>query len=108
LTQYEEAYIEKWVNEFNYGMDVIEVALKRTTYKNNPSFEYINNIITDWHDRNLKTPAEITAFLEKRKQQNKDEKELKNQVKKETFEQRQYENLDFLYANYKLEGEANG
>ena len=109
LTQYEEAYIEKWVNEFGYGMDVIEIALKRTTYKNNPSFEYINNIITDWHDRNLKTPAEISAFLEARKQQNKNTKELKEKVNKANFEQRQYENLDFLYSNYSvIKGEANG
>ena len=109
LTQYEEAYIEKWVNEFGFGMDVIEIALKRTTFKTNPSFEYINNIITDWHDRNLKTPAEISTFLEKRKQQNKDEKELKKQVNKANFEQRQYDNLDFVYTNYNMiKGEANG
>lgn len=109
LTQYEEAYIEKWVNEYGFTMDVIEIALKRTTFKNNPTFEYINNIMTDWHDRNLKTPAEVSAFLEQRKQQNKDVKELKNQVKKESFDQRQYNNLDFLYANKNIvEGEANG
>ena len=109
LTQYEEAYIEKWVNEYGFTMDVIEIALKRTTFKSNPTFEYINNIMTDWHDRNLKTPAEVSAFLEQRKQQNKDVKELKNQVKKESFDQRQYNNLDFLYANKNIvEGEANG
>ena len=39
-------------------MNVIEIALKRTTLKQNPTFDYINNIITDWHDRNLKTPDE--------------------------------------------------
>ena len=108
LTQYEEAYIEKWVNEFGYGMDVIEIALKRTTFKTNASFEYINNIITDWHDRNLKTPAEVSTFLEQRKQQNKDVKELKSQVNKANFEQRQYDNLDFVYSNYNvIKGEAN-
>lgn len=99
LTQYEEAYIEKWTNEYNYGLDVIEIALKRTTYRSNPSFEYINNIIKDWHDRNLKTPDQINEFLEKRKEQTSNEKKLKKQVEKESFEQRQYSNLDFLYAN---------
>lgn len=108
LTQYEEAYIEKWVNDFGFEMDVIEIALKRTTFKTNPSFEYINNIITDWHDRNLKTPAEVSTFLEQRKQQNKNEKELKQQVNKANFEQRQYDNLDFVYSNYNMiKGEAN-
>lgn len=99
LTQYEEAYIEKWVNDFKYDMDIIEIALKRTTLRTNPSFEYINNIITDWNDRNLRTPAEVYQFLEQRKQLNKDKKELEKKVKKETFEQREYTNLSFLYAN---------
>ena len=80
-------------------MDVIEVALKRTTLKQSPTFEYINTIITDWHDRNLKTPSEINAFIEQRKKQTKEVKELKNQVNKANYEQRQYDNLDFLYAN---------
>lgn len=99
LTQYEEAYIENWVLNFGYDMDVIEIALKRTTFKQNPTFEYINNIITDWHDRNLKTPSEINAFIEQRKKQEKNTKELKVQVNKANYEQRNYDNLDFLYAN---------
>ena len=77
LTQYEEAYIENWIINFGYDMSIIEIALKRTTFKQNPTFEYINNIITDWHDRNLKTPDQIEAFLEQRKKQNKDIKDWK-------------------------------
>ena len=80
-------------------MDVIEIALKRTTLKQNPTFEYINSVITDWHERNLKTPAEVTAFLEQRKKQEKNTKELKTKVNKANYEQRNYDNLDFLYAN---------
>jgi len=99
LTQYEEAYIEKWVLDFKYDLDIIEIALKRTTFKSNPTFEYINNVITDWHDRKLTTPNEVIAFLEQRKKQQQNVKELKKQVNKASFEQRQYDNLDFLYAN---------
>ena len=39
LTQYEEAYIEKWICEYNYNFDVIEIALKKTTSKTNPNFD---------------------------------------------------------------------
>ena len=99
LTQYEEAYIENWVLNFGYDMDIIEIALKRTTLKQSPTFEYINTIITDWHDRNLKTPSEVNAFIEQRKKLNKDTRNLKNQVEKVNYEQRKYDNLDFLYAN---------
>ena len=107
LTQYEEAYIENWVTNFGYDMSIIEIALKRTTFKQNPTFEYINNIITDWHDRNLKTPSEITAFVEQRKKQEKNTKDLKTQVNKANYEQRKYKNLDFLYANNTVENEGN-
>ncbi len=102
LTQYEEAYIENWVMNFGYDMSIIEIALKRTTLKQNPTFEYINNLITDWHDRNLNTPAEVQAFLEQRKKQEKATKELKaksSKVSSSNYEQRNYDNLDFLYAN---------
>ncbi len=99
LTQYEEAYIENWVLNYGYDMNIIEIALKRTTFKQNPTFEYINNVITDWHERNLKTPAEVQAFIEQRKKQDKNIKDLQNKVKKTNYDQRQYDNLDFLYAN---------
>ena len=110
LTEYEEAYIEKWVCEYNYGMDVIEIALKRTTYKTSPTFEYINNVISDWYDRNLKTAKDVQEFLEKRKIQNKNVKKLEKQVSKAEYEQRQYSNLEFLYENKQIDkkGEANG
>ena len=113
LTQYEEAYIENWVMDFGYDMDIIEIALKRTTFKQNPTFEYINNIITDWHDRNLKTTFEIEAFLEQRKKQTKDISNMKKAVNKisnaSNFEQRQYDNLDYLYANIDTnKGESHG
>ena len=103
LTQYEEAYIEKWVIDFGYDLNIIEIALKRTTFKANPTFEYFNNIITDWHDRNLKTANEILAFIEQRNKQKKDTKQLEKQVAKSSFEQRQYDNLAFLYANSGVE-----
>ncbi len=99
LTQYEEAYIENWVLNYGYDMNIIEIALKRTTFKQNPTFEYINNLINDWHERNLKTPAEVQAFIEQRKKQEKNVKDLQNTVKKTNYDQRQYDNLDFLYAN---------
>ena len=110
LTEYEEAYIEKWVCEYKYDMDIIEIALRRTTYKSSPTFEYLNNIITDWYDRNLRTAQEVEEFLEKRKQQNKSVKKLEKQVSNAEYEQRQYNNLDFLYANKDIEkkGESNG
>ena len=103
LTQYEEAYIEKWLLDYGYNLDIIEIALKRSVYKSNPTFEYFINIITNWHERGLKTPEEVYAFIEQREKQRKDTKQLEKQVNKASYEQRQYSNLSFLYANSNMQ-----
>lgn len=103
LTQYEEAYIEKWLLDYGYNLNIIEIALKRSVYKSNPTFEYFNNIITNWHERGLKTPEEVYAFIEQREKQRKDTKQLEKQVNKASYEQRQYSNLSFLYANSNMQ-----
>lgn len=108
LTQYEEAYIETWVNEYKYDLPIIEIALKRTTLNSSPNFEYLNNIIKDWHERNLTTPEQINEFIENRKKQKKTTKEIQEKVKKESFEQRKYNDLSYLYANKNEEGASNG
>lgn len=99
LTQYEEAYIEKWVTDFKYDMDVIDLALKKTTSKTNPSFDYLDKLISDWHDRNLKNPSEVEQFLSTYKKQTNNIKELAKKTGYSNYEQRSYENLDSLYAN---------
>ena len=101
LTQYEKAYIEKWIVEYKFNLKIIELALKKTTSKTNPNFDYINKLLFDWHDRNLQTPEDITKYLEDMKQKNKDIKELEKKTKNANYEQRKYNNLDSLYANLK-------
>ena len=108
LTQYEEAYIEEWVLNYGYDMNIIEIALKRTTFKQNPNFEYINNIIKDWNEHGFKTPEEINSYIEQKLKQTKDVKNLKQTVSKANYEQRKYDNLDFLYANNNFnKGDSN-
>lgn len=101
LTQYEKAFIEKWIMEYKYNLPIIEIALKKTTAKANPNFDYINKLLSDWHERNLKTPDEILNYLNNLKQKNKDIKELEKKSKLANYEQRNYDNLDSLYTNLK-------
>ncbi len=98
LTQYEEAYIEKWIVDYKFPLDIIEIALKKTTSTSNPSFEYINKTITDWYEHNLKTANDVQAFLVEQKQKKKDIKALEKKAFN-NYEQRNYNNLDSLYAN---------
>lgn len=99
LTEFEESYIEKWLVEYNYDMNIINIALKQTTSKASPSFDFLNKLLSDWHTRNLKTASEIETFLSERKQKNKDIKDLKKKTNYNNYEQRKYENLNNLYAN---------
>lgn len=99
LSQYEEAYIDKWTIEYNYSMDIIEMALKRTTSKANPSFDYLDKLLTDWHERKFSTADEVQNFLNDMKQKNKNVKELEKKSGYQNYEQRNYDNLNNLYAN---------
>lgn len=99
LSQYEEGYIEKWNIDFGYSFEIIEIALKRTTSKANPNFDYLDKLLTDWHDRKFKTADEIQNFLQQMKQKNKNVKDLEKKSGYSNYEQRNYDNLNNLYIN---------
>ena len=101
LTQYEYGYIAKWIIDFGFSMDIIEIALKRTTSKANPTFDYLDKLLTDWHDRGFKTSNEVQEFLSEMKEKNKNVKQLEKQTGYNKYEQRTYDNLESLYANLK-------
>ena len=102
LTQYEYAYIEKWNIDFGFGLDIIEIALKKTTSKANPNFDYLDKLLTDWHSRGFKTADAVQTFLLELKEKNNSIKKLEKQTGYDKYEQRTYDNLDSLYANIKL------
>ena len=99
LTQYETAYIEKWSIDYNYDFNIIEIALKKTTSKTNPSFDYIDKLITCWYDHNLKTPEAVQKYILDLKQKNKDIQSLKKAPSYNNYAQRTYDDLSSLYAN---------
>lgn len=99
LTEYEKGYVQKWTDDFGYSLDVIEIALKKTTSKTNISFDYLDKTITDWHTRDLKTCDDVQNYQIQYKNQMKKNRELEKQVKYNNFEQRTYTNFDSLYAN---------
>ncbi len=102
LTEYEYAYIETWLNEFGYSLDIIEIALKKTTSKANPNFDYLNKLLSDWHDRGFKTSNEVQTFLQEMKQKNKNIQTMEKKTGYNRYEQREYDNLNSLYANFDL------
>lgn len=99
LSQYEESYIEKWNIDYGYNLDIIEIALKRTTSKSSPNFDYLDKLLTDWHDRNFKTTDDIQNFLVQMKEKNKSIKTLEKNNGYSNYDQRNYNDLNNFYAN---------
>ena len=101
LSEYEGAYIEKWIIDCNYDMNIIEIALKRTTSKSNFSFDYLNKVILDWHDRGFKTKEQVEEFLKTFKATSSQKKQLEKKTSNAEYDRRKYSNdeLSSLYAN---------
>lgn len=102
LTEYEEKYVETWVMDYKYSFEIIELALKKTTSKTNPNFNYIHSIITDWYKNGFKTKEEILMYDAKRKKTSSKKAQMPVAVpQKENFEQRRYDEgyLESLYEN---------
>lgn len=99
LTQYEEAYIEKWFHEYKYDLEIVELALKKTTSKSNPNFDYIDKIITDWYERKLLNSEDVKNYLLEFKNKSKQVKELEKKTGYQNYDQRNITNFDSFYAN---------
>ena len=97
LNAFEEEKIEKWNQEFGYGMDIINLALGRSTNTANAGFAYFDKILTDWHNKEYKTISDIQNHLNASQ---------KNKVKKSDsipnnyeFTQSTFDSLNLLYDN---------
>lgn len=98
LSVFEEAYVEKWNITFGYELDIIDLALKKTTSKYNPSFEYIDKLLSDWNEKGFTTVEQISKYLENQK--NIPKQNNKNSGKA-SFSQRDYKDLNNFYINVK-------
>ncbi len=92
LTVYEEEFVDIWVNQYDFKMDIIEVALKKTTGKSNFSFRYIHGILSEWNRTGLKTKEEAIAHSAKKYSSAKNEAAAAKVPQKDNFKQREYSN----------------
>ena len=99
LNEYEKGFIQKWSIEYGYSLEIIELALKKSTSKANVGFDYFNAILKDWFEHGLKTYDDIMKYQEESKQKNKNIKKLEKSTGYNSYNQRKYDNLNSLYAN---------
>ena len=60
-TSFEDELVEKWITQYRYGFEVIEMALRKTTGRTNPSFKYIDAVLSGWKKDGLDTKEAIEA-----------------------------------------------
>ena len=66
--------------DFGYSLNIIEIALKKTTSKVNPNFDYLNKLISDWYDKGLKTPEQVQKYISDMKVKQKTYRICKRQL----------------------------
>ncbi len=96
LNTFEEEYILKWTTEYGYNMDIIDIALKRSTLKSNAGFEYFDTLLTDWHSKGLNTPEEVNAHLTSLTEKNTRNKQVNKIASQLEYTQSTF---DSLYDN---------
>lgn len=59
LIEKEQAYVNKWYNEYHSGIQMIRLAYERTIERiGKLSFAYIDSILSAWKAKNITTPQE--------------------------------------------------
>ncbi len=99
LNTFEEEYISKWTNEYGYGMDVIEIALKRSTLKSNAGFEYYDKLLTDWYSKGLTTPTEVQNQISSFNEKTVRTKQVQKIAQQFEYTQSTFDSFDNLYDN---------
>ncbi|OYP34073.1 hypothetical protein CG709_06355, partial [Lachnotalea glycerini] len=66
--EFEVNYINKWTNEYAFTLDIIHSACTRTLKQaHQPSFEYADKILTEWHNKGVKHINDITLLDQEHK-----------------------------------------
>ena len=101
LNKYEEVYVKKWLEEYNYDFDIIEEGLKRSTSTTNPSIKYIDAIISSWHKKGYTTVEEILEAEGQPKVVESTPEVKKPVIEKkksyQSYSQREYDSNDDFY-----------
>ena len=101
LSKYEEEFVKKWIEEYNYDFDIIEEGLKRSTSTTNPTIKYIDAIITSWYKKGYKTVDEIIEAESPKTVEDKPVRKIPSAIAKkksyQNYTQRDYDDYNEFY-----------
>ena len=63
ITKQHRTLFDKWLDMYHFDMSIILEGCKRTiTHSNKPTLNYLDRILTSWHESHVKTLADIEAL----------------------------------------------
>lgn len=92
-TEKERKYMEVWLGEYNFTMDIIKIACERAAeYTGRVSFSYANTVLENWHNMNVKSVEDIDKLDSEAKTKATKTKTVHKPVKNvfTNFQQRKY------------------
>lgn len=99
-SQGEIKVINKWFEEYGFTMEMVLRGCENSKKTSNPSINYIDGILSSWHDKGIKTTEEI---------EEKDKKPERKEYKKTKTERRpraaktRFHNFEQRTSNYTAE-----
>ncbi len=66
MTEYDDEIVSRWVEQFGYEFEIIELALQKTTRASNPNLVFVDKILKEWFEHQLVEPEAIKAYEEEK------------------------------------------
>ena len=62
MTEYDEEIVARWIEQYHYDFDIIEIALRKSTRVTNPNLEFIDRVIREWFEHQLRDAEAIKVY----------------------------------------------
>ncbi|KJS19268.1 MAG: hypothetical protein VR72_19905 [Clostridiaceae bacterium BRH_c20a] len=66
-TEIEKECYQKWVNQWKFSHEMVFLAVEQTIHATDPSFSYVDKVLENWQQGDIKTPEALKVHLETRK-----------------------------------------
>lgn len=109
MTEFDLEKVERWIEKFGYGDDVIEIALRKTARLANPSLDYSDRLLEEWFSHQLRDAEAVNAYEEAKAARVAAERQAERTASRDgydrsrrnigNFEQREYSD-EFLASLY--------
>lgn len=96
LVDAELSYLKKWTTEYAFDLEIIEAACARTMANiHQPSFEYTDSILTNWHQNHVHTIADVDHLDQQFVKTRRVTLQTEDKQKKNSFNNFNQRNYDF-------------